>query len=466
MLDPGARGTPEVVEVAARWQETSPLDLLEVLDDRGTILSSAHWPEQVEKTDDAALRLPEGGAVWSSFGTPEGESLALAARSTVPIGRKTLQVVGGEFLDDDWLESLTGGEATGFAGETDQDGVGFRVRQVPLVGPGGESAGTLTIRVSREPLVRLAHRMRLGLALVGAAVVFGGALVGWWIARRATRPVAETIRAVDAIAAGEADYTFETSAEDGLDALPAAFSRMHRSLEEQQRLRAAAERVAAWREVARRVAHEVKNPLAPIRLTIENLIKARRRAPEAFDEIFDQGSRAILEEVDQLQRLATEFSEFARLPEPALVPTDLEALIDSVLAVHAGESGLTIARRRAGPLPPVPADGGLLSRALRNVVANAAEAMAEGGGTLSVETGVEDGMATIRIGDTGPGLPPEALERLFEPYYTTKPSGTGLGMAIAFRVVTEHRGTIRASNRKGKGAQITIRLPISTENDA
>jgi nitrogen fixation/metabolism regulation signal transduction histidine kinase len=290
-------------------------------------------------------------------------------------------------------------------------------------------------------------------------VIAVGAAVGFALARRATRPVDEAIRAIEAIAAGEADYSFSWRTEDRLEELPQAFSMLHRSLDDQQRRRAAAERVAAWREVARRVAHEIKNPLAPIRITVQNLVKARRQAPEVFDEILDEGSKAILEEVDQLQRIVTEFSEFARLPEPRWKPTDLDEIVDEVVALYSGAPGIREIRLRGDAAPRLNSDAGLLSRAIKNLVANAVEAMGERGGILTVETGHDRGSVFVSVRDTGPGFSDESAARAFEPYFTTKAKGTGLGMAIADRIVTEHGGFIVASNLAGGGAEVVVKLP-------
>jgi nitrogen fixation/metabolism regulation signal transduction histidine kinase len=275
-----------------------------------------------------------------------------------------------------------------------------------------------------------------------------------------TRPLAGLVRAVDAITAGRADYTFPQAGSDEVGGLVASFSRMQRSLETQQEQLLAAERVAAWREVAQRVAHEVKNPLSPIRLTIENLIKARRQAPEMFDQIFEEGTQGILEEVDQLGRIVTEFSEFARLPSPSPAPTDLDRLIDAVLALYATEPGLSVVRRREASLPEARLDPDQFSRALKNLVGNAVEAMRPGGGELTVRTGREGSTAFVEISDRGPGFREDAAGRVFEPYFTTKEKGTGLGLPIALRIVSDHGGSITTANRSEGGAQVTVRIPL------
>ena len=446
------------------------LPVLEILDSSGEILSSAHWRERVGHRDPWGSSLPERTVVWSTVSTARGPELALVGRRDLVAGTRRLELVGGRPVDHRTLESLVGSSVRAVlvpqVGPTLSTAAPIGAeperaqgsRSLTLRGSDGESVGRIELIVDRAPLTRLLARLRwamLGVMAVGAAL---GAAGGAWIARRATEPIEETLDALDAVAAGEADYTFPHTTRDGLEALPEAFSRLHRAVEDQQRRRAAAERVAAWREVARRVAHEVKNPLAPIRLTVENLVKAKAKAPEMFDDIFRDGSRAILEEVEQLERLVTEFSEFARLPEPRPTATDLDELLDSVLALYGGEPGLAVDRKRAAGLPAVHADPGLVARALKNLVANAVQSMGVAGGTLTVETAVEDGWVVARIADTGPGFPDGAERRLFEPYFTTRPEGTGLGMALAFRIVVEHGGLISAGNRASGGAEVVVRL--------
>jgi nitrogen fixation/metabolism regulation signal transduction histidine kinase len=279
--------------------------------------------------------------------------------------------------------------------------------------------------------------------------------------------VRELVRAFDAVAAGEADYSFPATRQDELQELIASVSRLKRALELQQQRSSAAERVATWRDVARHVAHEVKNPLVPIRLTVENLVRARERAPDRFESIFADGMRTIIEEVDQLRRMVEEFSAFARLPLPTREPRNLEDLIDSVLDLYQSVPGLQLQRHYAGGLSPVPLDADQISRALKNVVGNAVEMLREQGASageapcIEVRTGVEDEMARIEIADNGPGMSDEAQRRIFEPYFTTKEQGTGLGMALTYRIIIEHGGMISAENRSTGGARVTIRLPLS-----
>jgi signal transduction histidine kinase len=220
---------------------------------------------------------------------------------------------------------------------------------------------------------------------------------------------------------------------------------------------AAAERVAAWREVARALAHELKNPLTPIAMSVELLRDARGR-PD-FGEILDESTRAIGEEVRRLRRIVDEFSRFARLPAPALVPTPAGELAEGLLALYPAPPGVEMVRRVEPGLPAVRADRDQVLQVLLNLVQNALEAMPRGG-RLELAVRREGAQVVFGVSDSGPGIPADLLPRIFEPYVTTKAGGTGLGLAIAERIVVEHGGRIEASSPPGQGATFLVRLPV------
>jgi signal transduction histidine kinase len=221
---------------------------------------------------------------------------------------------------------------------------------------------------------------------------------------------------------------------------------------------AVAERVAAWRDVARALAHELKNPLTPIAMSVELLRDARGRP--GFEEVLDESTRAIGEEVRRLRRIVDEFSRFARMPAPALAEVPAGELAQSLLALFpAAPPGVTLVRELAPDLPALRADRDQLLQVLHNLVKNALEAMPEGG-TLTLRARRDGEAVRFEVADTGPGLAPELQARIFEPWVTTKPGGTGLGLAIAARIVEEHGGRIEVASRPGKGATFTVRLPL------
>jgi nitrogen fixation/metabolism regulation signal transduction histidine kinase len=397
-----------------------------------------------------------GGLVLELSGAVEVRPAADAAAAAVrlwllPPGASTWvgDGHGGSPEPGSWPRSA-GGPIAGPAG--------WLAQEQEATIPGWRVAGAVSRSADDELLAAVRNRL-LG---AGLLAVFLAAAGGLWAARPLGVRVRELLRSVSSVRAGEADYTFPAGGGDELDALVARFSALQRDLERQRDRGLAAERVAAWSEVARRVAHEVKNPLAPIRLTVQNLQRARAQGRARFDELFDDGSRTILEEVDQLSRLVSEFSEFARLPAPELHSTDIVSVVRGALELFAAEPELEIEATYPDRPLILPADAEQLGRALKNVVGNAVDALRELPAgrprVLRVEVADADAGAVIRVADSGPGFSTDTPARIFEPYFTTKPGGTGLGMAITYRIITEHGGEIRLASRPGEGACVTIRL--------
>jgi two-component system nitrogen regulation sensor histidine kinase NtrY len=222
-----------------------------------------------------------------------------------------------------------------------------------------------------------------------------------------------------------------------------------------------AQKVAAWREVARRLAHEIKNPLTPIQLCAERIRRHFNTAPAPTQALVEECTSTIVGEVDSLKALVDEFSQFARMPAPRAVPTDLHGLLNEALALYSGLLGdVRFERRFAEPLPKVRADGEQIRRVIINLVDNAIEAMSRSG-MITIETHHDPGATLVRlvIADDGPGIPAAEREKLFMPYYSTKRRGSGLGLAIVRRIVAEHGGTIDVGDNEPKGTKFTIELP-------
>jgi two-component system nitrogen regulation sensor histidine kinase NtrY len=220
------------------------------------------------------------------------------------------------------------------------------------------------------------------------------------------------------------------------------------------------QRLQAWAEMARIIAHEIKNPLTPIRLSTEHMVEVHRRDPARFTEVFERCTANILTQVDELQQIAQEFSTYSRIPKLDAQPGDLAAAVaDLVASYHAAAPAGVELRFTAEPETlPARFDGRLLRRAVRNLIENSLRA-SSGRGEVTVRVGVEDGMACVAVGDRGPGVQPELLQRIFDPYFSTHDTGTGLGLPIARRVAEEHGGSIAARNRPGGGLEVVIRIP-------
>ncbi|HYT64911.1 MAG TPA: ATP-binding protein [Vicinamibacterales bacterium] len=222
------------------------------------------------------------------------------------------------------------------------------------------------------------------------------------------------------------------------------------------------QRVAAWRDVARRLAHEIKNPLTPIQLSAERMRRHFGGAPEATRALVDECTTTIVGEVESLKSLVDEFAQFARMPAPKAVPSNLNAVLDETLALYKGIARhITLERRFAAALPPVRLDVEQIRRVVINLVDNAIEAMGDQPGTITIETQHDPANAVARlvIADNGPGVPPAEREKLFMPYYSTKGRGSGLGLAIVRRIVAEHGGSIELGDNSPRGSRFVVELP-------
>jgi signal transduction histidine kinase len=220
------------------------------------------------------------------------------------------------------------------------------------------------------------------------------------------------------------------------------------------------QRLQAWAEMARMIAHEIKNPLTPIRLSAEHMREVRQRDPAGLDRIFDQCVDNILRHVEELRVISTEFSTYSRIPKIDPAVGDLTQQVRGLVAGYQSSPPAGIEIAFEAPPDPiwVSFDGRLLTRALRNLLENALRASA-GGGKVSVEMRAEKGGAEILVSDTGTGVAPDQLGRIFDPYFSTHDSGTGLGLPIARRIIEEHGGEIHARNRAGGGLVVRVTLP-------
>ena len=223
------------------------------------------------------------------------------------------------------------------------------------------------------------------------------------------------------------------------------------------------QRVAAWREVARRIAHEIKNPLTPIQLSAQRL---RKRYPEILaeaDGVFDSCTSTIITQVDELKRLVSEFSQFARMPKIHKAPADLTRLTrDTLFLYEQAHRDIVFHCNERNPIPIFSFDAEQIKRCIINLLDNAV-AVLPGGGTIDIELSLsQDGeSACIRISDDGPGISRENKPKLFEPYFSTKSAGTGLGLAIVSTIVSDHNGYVRVEDNVPKGSTFIVELPIA-----
>jgi PAS domain S-box-containing protein len=221
-----------------------------------------------------------------------------------------------------------------------------------------------------------------------------------------------------------------------------------------------AQQLAAWNEAARRIAHEIKNPLTPIRLAAERILQKHRRGDPDLGEALEAGIEVLLREVAAMQAMVDEFSRFARMPRPHPSRVDLGRLVEETVPLYRGlKPGVEVEARVGTGAGEVMADAEQLKRALINLLDNALEAT-EPPGRVTVRAESSDGCVELEVADSGRGVPDGAKDKLFLPYYSTKGRGTGLGLAIVHRIVSDHRGTIRVEDNRPQGTVFTIELPL------
>jgi signal transduction histidine kinase len=339
----------------------------------------------------------------------------------------------------------------------------------------GASMVVIVSKPKRELLENL-ERIDQNVIYAGLASFVVAFVVALLLARGPVRRIQELAAEARKVAAGEA-HPVRVRGSGEIAELAQSFDKMLEDLGAMRRRLAATTRVAAWREVARRVAHEVKNPLAPIRAAVETLRRLRARGDPEFDAYFDEATRTVLDEVHRIANIVTEFTRFARLPPPQPVEVDVADLARQVVHLHEAGTRAKVAVVVRRPLPRVRADRDQVVQVLTNLVQNALDAVEDAGEAGQVQvtldavhssplpSGVRHSEApsavSVTVSDNGPGIAPEIAARLFEPYATTKRHGTGLGLAIAQRIAIEHNGELSSvAPVSGQGAAFRFVLPV------
>jgi signal transduction histidine kinase len=300
---------------------------------------------------------------------------------------------------------------------------------------------------------------------VSVLFVLLGAGFGYWIAERIADPVNRLTRATRRIARGDLDARIATGSSDELRGLVEDFNRMADDLKRQRADLERTQRLEAWADMARQVAHDIKNPLTPIQLSAEHARRVNLDRGAPLSPVLDECVNAILSQVRLLRQISAEFSSFASSPTPRPEPTDLRALIEEVVEPY--RTGLAnrvpINLQMADDLPEISLDRTLFARALTNIIENALHAM-PAGGTLTIlanrRRSEHSDVVSVQIRDTGVGMDADALAKIFEPYFSTKTTGTGLGLTIAKRNVELNGGAISVTSERGVGTVVTILLNV------
>jgi signal transduction histidine kinase len=489
------------------------LDYVEFVNHDGVLISSAQFPAHVGYKNDwvtAVKNWNDTPAFLKKEELPDGVAVSLSVvRTNNTVADKSLYIIGGRRLDQNFLASLVlpagmraliytnldpafvptsllgekidADQAERFAPLVEQlqkqpqplvrtiewtrdlaDAESFHA--IPLPGRNNELLGVFFVGSSQRELVLLKRQILKIAAAVAAAALFIGLLVSFWVSARITKPVEELAEGAREVAGGRWDTRIDVRGRDEIGQLAKAFNHMTQTLAAQKERLVQTERVAAWRELARRLAHELRNPLFPMQITVENLQKARQLDAKQFLEVFHESTATLRAELANLNTIVGRFSDFSKMPAPEFVRVNVnEALRNAVRLFEpqfneVGKPTITPELFLTEPLPDIDADPDLLHRAFQNLVLNALDAM-PAGGTLTLRTSENDGQVRIEVADTGKGLTPEECSRLFTPYYTTKLQGTGLGLAIVQSVVSDHHGAISVTSDEGRGTTFRIDLP-------
>jgi len=505
----------------------SQLDFLEILDANGNIVSSAQWPARFGYPEPAA-RQSEGPGSAAAFikreELPDATSALGIFAMRVVRGAPGIKLLGGRRLDRQFLADLPTpadveaylysvpdpeadvdgsfqpGQLLGVNGEAPnaaryasliaaaqhsgqpasallyltakrEDSVSVTV--LPLKSETGQVMAVLVVSASRRAMVQAQQHIRAIAYTVAAGGILMTIAMSIVIAARVSRPIEELARAADEVAQGNWDIRVESRGRDEVGKLARSFNHMTIELAAQQERLIQSERVAAWRELARRLAHELKNPLFPLQLTVENLVRARALSESEFDEVFRESTQTLGMEIANLKTIIGRFSEFSRMPKPQLEQIDAEAALTRVALLFfpwkaasadgcevssAGEQNIECCLNLGHDPLLIDADPEMLHRALSNLVLNAMDAMPEGG-KLTLSARALEQHIELRVADTGQGMTPEECARLFTPYYTTKQHGTGLGLAIVQSVIADHNATITVESQPGGGTAFVLLFP-------
>ena len=494
------------------------LDFVEFVSWDGTLISSAQYPARIGHKNDwvtATKDWNNSPAFLRKEELPDGVALSLTAVRALSGGNdKNLYIIGGRRLDQTFLSSLVlpsgmrallyrnldpafvSADLTDTKGAIDQpeklQPVIDQIRKqpqslvatiswtsdaasaetfhaMPLLGRNNELLGVLLVGSSRKELVLLTQRIFTIAAAVAAVALLIGLFVSLWVSARITRPVEELAEGAREVAAGRWETRIDVRSTDEIGQLGTAFNDMTRTLAIQRERLLQTERVAAWRELARRLAHELRNPLFPLQITVENLQRARQLDAKQFLEVFNESTATLKAELTNLNTIVGRFSDFSKMPAPQFARVDVNEALRNIIRLFepqfnvVGKPTITPEYFLTEPLPEIDADAVLLHRAFQNLVLNALDAMPSGG-TLTLRTSVQRGAIRIEVADTGSGLSAEECARLFTPYYTTKHQGTGLGLAIVQSVVSDHQGSISVSSEEGRGTTFRIELPQRQAN--
>ena len=460
---------PEWVPLAERLAERYDLPILKILDAESIVLSSAHWRASYSLRDSPGMILAleaESHTRLVRERDVDGEFLALLSPHWVPQPRRYV-MIGGVRAD-----SLLEGHITERAGIN----VRFHLVEgaaaitdttswVSLDASPSEMQAGLELDFDPSAIRDLAGRLAQIFVIAGLAGMLLAWLLGLWISSRVTRPLEEVAAGATMVAAGRTPQLIQPQGSTEIRELVQSFNQMTSSLAESRERLRHAERIAAWRDVARRIAHEIKNALVPIQLSIENVARSVHTGRGDLASLADESVSTVRVEIDGLTRLVNSFSEVARLPDPEPTPNQLHETWER--AVNSMNEELEVHEVGLEALPTLRYDDDQIRRAFHNLARNAQEAGAK---HLDLKASTSVSGIKLEVSDDGHGISSEDLPHIFDPYFTRKEHGTGLGLAIVYKIIIDHGWKVSVapatgSNGTPQGTRFTIDIPTQPASE-
>lgn len=494
--------------IAVPLAQAFRLDYLEVVAHDGRVLSSAQWPARFGSREPAIVAVGRPAFLQREELPDSTVQLGLFAARVVSGSNPALYLIGGRRIDSEFLRDLpvpAGSQvylyrnpSSAFDAQnvsaTGQGVEGAEYYQplveeartngrkasavvylappreesvnataIPLQSGDGSVLAVLLVANSRQGMLQVQRQVRrivYGMAVIGILLAVG---ISFWIAARIASPVEQLMQAVSQVAAGDWGTHVDTRAPDAFGELARSFNAMTRQLGEQRERLVQRTRLAAWRQLAGRLAQELKNPIFPLQITVEKMVRARRLSHSEFDKIFAESTATLQADIVHLKTIVEGFSDFAEMPGPQAVEMDARDAVRRIVKLYGPvleEKRIELGTAITSEPLPILGDAEQLHRVLSNLVLNATDAMPVGG-RLTISAGRKNDAVRISIADSGVGLAPEEAERLFTPYYTTKPHGAGLGLAIVQSVVADHGGMVTVESPEDGGTRFVIGLPLA-----
>ncbi|RKX19945.1 MAG: hypothetical protein DRP26_02540 [Candidatus Zixiibacteriota bacterium] len=486
---------PALIKSTVNYMNLLNLDYLIVTGPHGKVLAQGHEPIMFgfSIAEEPIINEALLGQQVHSLGIREIEGkpkMMMMAVAPVWFKDRVIGVVaGGVIIDEAYLEDLKGLagaelilvrddviEASTIPGKAEEiklkikggDIYTTELRDIPynfclfpLVDFTDEKIANLLIGVSTYDLKTAFNKASLIFILFAGGGFILAFVLAWGFAHKISKPITMLAGVASRMATGDFEVDVKTNRSDEIGQLIASFNSMAADLKEYHQKLIDSERMTAFTQMAQKVAHEIKNPLTPIQVSIQDLRRSYNNNDKDFPEILKKSCNTVLEEVSTLLKIVREFSEFARFPKPQFDREDLNELVDSLASLYSADKQanrlvIHLSDRKLS----VDVDRDQIKRAVHNVLKNALEATGQTG-KVELTTYEENSFAVIQITDNGPGFSPQAKKNLFSPYFTTKPKGSGLGLVIAKKIITEHNGTIHIDDNANGGTVVKIKLRIA-----